>query len=193
MRRTLLTLPALVFATAMPVLAQEMVSPPQGWGKPIDGLRLALSAGSLAPVLPRNSDFSLAIENVGASDLLLNLGATHAGKHDPWGVTLILTGPDGKPGEVRLESDRDPNVVLRGRIDDMVVALPRGATYVLRFDLARLLGYPRRKLKPGRYGLIARYEGKDAQFSNGVVPNISVWDFWKGIVQSNLVAFEIAD
>jgi hypothetical protein len=81
----------------------------------------------------------------------------------------------------------------QGRVDDFIVALPSGGTYILRIDLAQLSLYPKLELRPGRYQLAVRFEGKGLQWLNLDTPNIAVWRFWKGIAQSNSVEFEIPE
>jgi hypothetical protein len=149
---------------------------------------LSVTDSTTAPA--GSAGFSLAFQNVGSEDALLNLGMRFGRIQEPWAILLALTDADGKTREFQYRSRRV--TVIRGRLDDFIVALPGGATYVLKSDLSQLGNYPPLDLKPGRYRLSARYEGKSAQWVNVDTPGIRLWPFWEGTLQSNAVEFQLS-
>jgi hypothetical protein len=134
-----------------------------------DGVRMALSAAA-ATASPSKAEFCLAFQNVGSEDALLNLGIMVGGFQEPWAIRLILADPEGQPKEILYRSTRVG--IVRGRVDDLIVALPSGGTYILGIDLAQLSLYPKLELRPGRYRLAVRFEGKGPQWLNLDTPSI---------------------
>lgn len=183
------TMLMVVAAVCSPLSAQPIINPQQIWGDASDGVRMALSAVA-ATTSPSNAEFCLAFQNVGSKDALLNLGIMVGGFQEPWAIGLILTDPKGQPRELLYRTTR---VWVRGRVDDFIVALPSGGTYILRIDLAQLSVYPKLELRPGRYQMAVRFEGKGPQWLNLDTPGIGGWRFWKGTAQSNSVEFEISE
>ena len=183
------TMLMVVAAVCSPLSAQPIINPQQIWGDASDGVRMALSAAA-ATTSPGKAEFCLAFQNVGSEDALLNLGIMVKGFQEPWAIRLILTDPKGQPRELLYRTTR---VWVRGRVDDLIVALPSGGTYIIRIDLAQLSVYPKLELRPGRYQLAVRFEGKGPQWLNLDTPGIGVWRFWKGTAQSNSVEFEISE
>lgn len=183
----------LIVAAAVrpPLSAQPIISPQQVWGTASDGIRMALSAANVAAASPSDAEFYIAFQNIGPKDALLNLGIMVGGFQEPCAIRLILTDPNTQTKEILYRSRRVG--LIRGRVDDFVVALPSGATYVLRVNLAQLSAYPILELRSGRYRLAARFEGKGPQFLNLDTPGIGGWPFWKGIAQSNTVDFDISE
>jgi hypothetical protein len=149
---------------------------------------MAISAVASDATAPRDAEFYVALQNVGSKDTVLNLGDLFANGivAEPYGIELTLTEPSGSVRELRYSR----RFVLAGRLDDFVVPLPTGATYVLRLNLAE--GYlDGVKLSAGRYRIAAHFECHGAYFRNPDLLAISFLNFCKGSVHSNSLEFEI--
>jgi hypothetical protein len=47
-------------------------------------------------------------------------------------------------------------------------------------------------LTPGRYRILARFQGEGARTTNLDMPGVALMNFWKGTVQSNPVEFVVS-
>lgn len=112
----------------------------------------------------------------------------------PDAVRVLLTEPSGTSCELQYFDRR--HVVIRGRLDDLLVGLPAGSVYVLRLTSDRLwcaasVG-PWETLSPGRYAATARFEGKGARTTTNLdMAGVALMTFWKGTLASGQTSFEI--
>jgi hypothetical protein len=172
----------------LPLSAQPIISSQTVWGAASDGMRMAISAVKPGPTTQHDTQFDVAFQNVGSKDTVLNLGLMLAnGKEQaPEAVRITLTDSAGKSrwfGWSRRGG-------IAGRVDDFVVALPAGATYILRLNLEQAAV---EKLNAGRYRIAARFEGKGARHLNLDMRGLGVMNFWIGAIQAMPLEFEIAD
>jgi hypothetical protein len=193
-------LAALLFAVAWLVVPVSRVSSqstfaiPQAWGQSAHGLRLGLSvsSGSLSRA---NAEFSLALENTGDADFVLNLGSMLAnGKvMFPEAMRLILTDPAGNTSELGFFDRRYPAVA--GRVDPFVVPLRAGSTYVVRTSLNQYFIPATNnfdfRLSSGRNRIAARFEGQPARSVNSDMQGVALLNFWRGTVESNVVDLDV--
>jgi hypothetical protein len=180
------------FFSYLPLLAQPIINPAQACGPTNNGICMALSAVRTGRTSWHDVDFDLAFRNVGSRDVILNLGfmLSNGKVQHPAAVQLTLRDSKGVAREFSYTSGLG---AIGGRMDDLPVALPSGATYVMRFNLERFCCRAQQvKLKTGRYRLTARVEGRGARSLNVDTPGIALWNFWKGIVRSNSVEFEVS-
>jgi hypothetical protein len=188
---------ALIVATAPRISSQPVLALPQVWGPSTNGLRIGISSVSSSNLTAAGAQFSVALQNTGDSDFVVNLGHMLAnGKVMlPEAIRFTLTDPAGKSRELRYFSARRYPVVA-GRVDDFTVALQSGSIYVLRVSLNQYWGPATKefewKLAEGRHRITARFEGQGAQSANLDMQGIALLNFWKGTVQSNVVEFEVS-
>jgi hypothetical protein len=175
--------------------AQPIINPDQSWGPASNGLRMAISpvkSGAMPQLYP---EFYVALQNVGHQDVILNLGIMLANGqvHLPTAFRLILTDARGRTKELQFSDKRFPGV--GGRIDDFIVPLRTGAFYVLRLKLDQYYCPKSKefdlKLEPGRYQIIARFEGARASFVNPDMRGIALMRFWTGTLESNSLEFDV--
>ena len=190
---------ALLFAVAwlvapVPRTSQSTLALPQAWGQRAHGLRLGISVGS-GSLSRATAEFSLALENTGDADFVLNLGSMLAnGKvMFPEAMRLILTDPAGNTSELGFFDRRYP--VVAGRVDPFVVPLRAGSTYVIRTSLNQYFIPATNnfdvKLASGRNRIAARFEGQQARSVNSDLQGVALLNFWKGTVESNVVDFDV--
>ena len=184
-----------VFASSISIFqlsAQPIINPAQAWGPINNGICMAISVVRTSNASWHDVEFDLALRNVGCKDVHLNLGLMLGNGKEQQPVALQITLKDTK-GVARDFSYSLAAGVIGGRIDDFLVALPAGATYVMRFNLERFCCRTQQvKLGVGHYRLAARFEGKGARSLNLDTPGIARLSFWKGIVRSNSVEFEVS-
>jgi hypothetical protein len=163
------------------------------WGTVNDGLRMAISSLPSENAASRERRFSVAIENVGDHDVVLNLGYMLAnGKvMFPTAVAMIVADARGQTRELRYFDRRYPGVA--GRVDDFTVALRAGSVHVLRLSLdhysSTTTGEVTSELAPGRYRVEARLDATGASSLNLDTQGIGLMNFWKGTLRSNSVEF----
>lgn len=175
-----------------PLSAQPLINPMQSWSPASDGMRTAISIAKPGTATQRDVEFYLAFQNVGSKDFVLNLGMMMGnGKvQEPDAIRLILTDPNGQTREFQCSETR----LVAGRLDDLLAALPVGATYVLRLNLNKYCCFaPMVKLAAGRYRIAAHFQGRGAQYVNLDTPGIRLLNFWMGSMQTNPLEFQIAD
>jgi hypothetical protein len=107
----------------------------QDWGPVSDGPRMAVLSVTSGNQPREHPAFLVAIQNVGDTDVVVNLGHMLAnGKvMFPEAIRLTLTDAQGKTRELHFSDKRYPGVA--GRVDDFTVALRSGSIYVLRASL----------------------------------------------------------
>ena len=179
-------LTVLVFAGLPgPVAGQPAASPQQAWGAATGALRMSIAAaeagGGNAGV-----ELRIAVQNVSPKDLVLNLGMMLANGStlEPTAIGVQLTYPSGETREFPISRLG----AIAGRIDDFIVGLPAGSTYVLTRTMERTPAGPWR---PGRYRVTSRFEGKGPTFINLDTPGMRLVRFWTETVQSNTADFEV--
>lgn len=182
---------ALAIASTLGLPAQTPVAPVM-WGSAHDGLRLGISSQSAAAPSER-AGFVVSLQNVGANDFVLNLGMMLANGRVmfPDAIGVVLTNPDGRSRELKFFDRRYPGIA--GRVDDFIVALRGGATYVLPITLdqywSESTGEFGVKLKPGRHRIAVRFDGRGAAHVNLDTPGVKLLNFWHGTVNSGVLEF----
>jgi hypothetical protein len=158
-------------------------------------LRLAISLVGTAADRPTGTQFDVSIENVGESDVVVNLGFMLAnGKvMFPEAVRLLLSDAQGGTRELQYFDRRYPGIA--GRVDDFIVPLRSGSAYSMRLSLDRYWSAATKewdlKLAPGRYRIEALFESRGAQFPNLDTSGIALLNFWKGTLRSSPLSFEV--
>jgi hypothetical protein len=105
---------------------------PPAAGTPVGGLRLRLHAHATKKDRKKPGYYLVEIENVGNRDLNVRLGFSlnNGRSHHPDAFDLIVTAPGKQPRRL-IYFDGLGGVA--GRVDPLVVPLPVGASYTLRF------------------------------------------------------------
>jgi hypothetical protein len=165
------------------------------WGGTNAGLRMAISSVATATARPEEREFYIAIENIGETDVVINLGSMLSnGKiMFPNAVRLVLTDSQGTTRELQYFDRQYPGIA--GRVDDFIVALRAGSVHAIRVSLDRYWSRATKehdlKLTRGRYRIEAQFDGQGALSLNLDTPGIGLLNFWKGTLRSNYLAFEI--
>jgi hypothetical protein len=160
-----------------------------------DGPRMAVLSVTSGNQPREHPAFLVAIQNVGDTDVVVNLGHMLAnGKvMFPEAIRLTLTDAQGKTRELHFSDKRYPGVA--GRVDDFTVALRSGSIYVLRASLDQYWSPATKEsvltFSDGRHRIAARLEGQGAKSVNLDMQGIALMNFWKGTVQSNSFEFEV--
>jgi hypothetical protein len=117
-------------------LVAESLPGPVKWGLTTDGLRIAIYPARSGPVPATGADFYVALQNVGESHFILNLGAMfgNAKLMLPLHVRLIVTDSTGRTRELKNQGSQR-GLRAGGSMDDFIVALPVGSTYTLRLNM----------------------------------------------------------
>jgi hypothetical protein len=172
----------------LPLSAQPIISSQTVWGAASDGLRMAISAVKPSPTAQHDAQFDVAIQNVGSTDTILNLGFMLAnGKEQaPEAIQITISDSSRKERGLRWSS----RAGVAGRLDDFIVALPAGATYVVNLNLGRAALEP---LPAGHYRIAARFRGQGAQNLNLDTRGVALMNFWIGTIQALPLDFEIAN
>lgn len=162
------------------------------WGAPIDGLQMSITALNSSDMsVPA---FQVALRNIGERDVTLNLGIMLAnGKAQlPDRIRLSLMDAGGRIRELRFFDKRYP--AIAGRVDDYVVPLRAGSTYILTLSLDQFWSPDTKefqlKLSRGKSQIVAHFEGGKARTDNLDTPGIKFMNFWEGDLDSNALAVE---
>jgi hypothetical protein len=155
-------------------------------GAPVSGIALCLSPGR----------GTLEVRNTGEKDAVLNLG-TMVGNGTwqyPTAITLLLRDANGKQHRAKLA---EPVGVIGGRLDALIVPLPRGASLKLPLDVS----WSRPWYASGRLedfkpdlkkhcALQAQFIGKGVSQAetNLDLKGLALMPFWTGAVASNIAA-----
>jgi hypothetical protein len=164
-------------------------SSPQTSGKAVNGLELTIVPESIQA--GESPKFRVELRNVGAKDLLLNVGSMFAGPSGnaqyqiPDAIELSLIDESGKSMRINPLS-RATSAEFAGRIDAMVVPLPAGCVFSIT-DVDYYLPSQR----PGTYFLEASFTGKSVQRPNGDMMGITLLPYWTGSVTSNRQEFRL--
>jgi hypothetical protein len=163
------------------------------WGAASAGLRMSISPALTAGGRTGQPAFYIAIENVGDSDVILNLGTmiSNGKVMFPEAVRLQLSDSQGRSRELHYFHRRYPGIA--GRVDDFIVALRTASVHVLRVSLDTYSGMngfvP--ELERGRYRIEARFDAQGARSLNLDTEGIGLFNFWKGTLRSNIHVFDI--
>jgi hypothetical protein len=162
------------------------------WGAAVNGLQLSITdAHSNNLQVP---EFQVAFRNVGTEDVTLNLGFMLAnGKVQlPQNISLNVTDAVGQTRKLKFSDRRYAGVF--GRLDDYVVPLRAGSTYTLKLRIDQFWSPDTKefewKFPPGKYQVMAQFEGSGAKISNPDVIGIKLMNFWLGTLRSNLMVVE---
>lgn len=167
----------------------------QAWGERNGGLRIGIVAVNRDSASSADMQFEVALENIGASDFVVNLGHMLAnGKvMFPSSIRLVLTDPSGQTRELQYFDRKYPGV--RERVDDFTVALRVGSVYTIRATLDHYWSPSTKEfgvtLTRGPYRILARFQGEGARTTNLDMPGLALMNFWKGTVQSNPLEFVV--
>jgi hypothetical protein len=178
-----------------PSSRQAPVMAGQAWGERNGGLRIGIVDVNRDSASSADMQFEVALENIGASDFVVNLGHMLAnGKvMFPSSVRLVLTDPSGQTRELQYFDRKYPGV--GGRVDDFTVALRVGSVYTIRATLDHYWSPSTKEfgvtLTRGRYRILARFQGEGARTTNLDMPGLALMNFWKGTVQSNPLEFVV--
>jgi hypothetical protein len=156
---------------------------------------MAISSVASGPLPGDRAEFDIAIQNVGSTDVVLNLGFMLAnGKvMFPQAIRLLVIDAQGETRELHFSDRRYPGIA--GRVDDFIVALRSGSSYVLRVNLEQYVSVKTGefvlKLPYGQYRMAARFEGQGAGTSNGDMRGVALLNSWKRTLESNSLEFEV--
>ena len=177
--------------------SQLMFPSSQATGPSSRGLRLEVSPVGSGDLPATGAEFYVALENTADSDFVVNLGQMLAnGKvMFPSAIHLTLIDPAGRTQDLDFSDPKYPGVA--GRMDDFTVALRSGSIYALRVSLNQYWSPTTKtfapKLGAGRHRIAARFEGQGARTVNLDMQGAALLNFWKGTVESNVVAFVVSD
>jgi hypothetical protein len=136
----------------------------------------------------------MAFENVGDQDIALNLGImlVNGRAQLPFQVHLQLTDGDGSTRELHFMDRKHGGVA--GRMDDYVVPLRVGSIHILKLSLDDFWCPSSKefqiKLGRGKYQIAAQFEGGGAVSGMLDMAGVKFMPFWKGKLQSNVLAFQ---
>jgi len=179
------------------VVAAEVPAPKQPTSVPdtLDGLQIAIDPVKPAFTPDEPCEFRVTLKNVGDKDLVLNLGVMLANGQKQYATAIqLLWTEDVRDGGIILFRKSPAGVA--GRMDDLIVPLPVGASYSLSASFKDFwCPAPKRlKLEPrrGRYDVAAVFKGSPAKSLNADTQGLGLMTFWSGKVTSKPATFEIA-
>lgn len=186
-----------LFVLTRALAAGESLTTEHPEGRPSEAeLRMSISA-----TVPKEAEgatrFRVTIENTGAQDVILNLGAMlDNGKILlPQAIRLILTDSTGQTLELHFSDRRFPCVA--GRVDDYSVPLRVGSVYTVALNLNDYWCPETKefvlKLAPGEYRVRAELTGQGAQHVNLDTEGVRLLNFWKGKLESDPTQFRIGE
>lgn len=172
----------------LPMLASAPGVSAPAWGASVEGLRLGLS---LVDNARREPVIEVTFENAGPRDALLNLGFMlgNGPMMVPHAIRLSVRGASFGTCELEYADRRFSHV--GGRIDDLVVGLPRAARYVVRLPLRDFwcsgrkqypMAWPAETLE-----VVARFRGGPALSNNLDMQGMRLMPFWRGTLASGAV------
>lgn len=176
----------------LPMLASAQSMHAPAWGLSVDGLRLGLA---LVDSAEREPVIEVTFENAGTQDALLNLGFMVGNGRTmvPHSVRLMVRGASFGTCELEYADPRVSHVA--GRIDDLVVGLPRMARYAVKMPL-RDFWCAARKQFPMPWPaetlhVAARFSGGPAVSVNLDMPGMRLMHFWRGTLASGAVSLQV--
>jgi hypothetical protein len=174
------------------MLAAGQTTPGPAWGASVEGLRLGVAVVEGAT---REQSVEITFENAGSQDALLNLGFMVGNGRTmvPHAIRLVVRGVTF--GTCELEY-ADPRVThVGGRLDDLVVGLPRSGRYSVRLPL-RDFWCGARKQWPMPWPdeplhVFARFRGGPAVSVTLDMPGMRLMHFWRGTLESGAVTLRV--
>jgi hypothetical protein len=169
--------------------AQAAINARQQWGPVVNGLRMAIAQAGPGPLPKQDTQFDVMFQNVGNTDVVLELGIREFGGRDgearaPYPVRLNLIDPRGNSTELHFNDGPQP-IVTRG-VEDFTAQLPAGATHVLRLNLEQYGA----ALTGGRYRITSEFEGVGPQRHSQTAATDP--RFWIGTLESGPIDFDVA-
>ena len=170
--------------------AQPPAGPVGAFGAVLNGLQLRITPIPSGSGAPADVKFDVALQNVGDSDVVLNLGTMLANGKVMWpdAIRLMLTDAGGQGRELRFSSR---NARIAGRVDDYIVALRSASVYTVRVSLEDYTRDTTASLPKGRYKIAAQFVGRRANGVNLDMQGVALLNFWTGTAHSNLAEFEV--
>jgi hypothetical protein len=183
--------PLMALAVTLNWPAQAPSGPVAGFGAPVNGLQLRVTPLTSGSAAPSEIHFDIALQNVGDSDFVLNVGTMLANGKVMWpdAIRLMLTDLTGHSRELHF---RSPNAGVAGRIDDYIVALRARSVYTVRVSLEDYIRGVDMKLTRGEYKIAAQFSGRRATGVNLDMQGVALLNFWNGVVHSNVVEFDVS-
>jgi hypothetical protein len=137
---------------------------------------------------------AVALENVGKSDIVLNLGVLLANgkKQLPTAVRLTLLDAANKKHILKGNLGG-----VAGRVDPFVVPLPAGCRYTLPYALGESAeddqAQRSARLPPGRYRATAEFTGESVtrRGTNRDMTGLALMRYWTGTVSSGEVTLTV--
>ena len=155
----------------------------EGFGAKVEGLRIKLQFDAPLHGLAART-FVLAIENVGDTDLNVQLGRSLGNGKNYFPSELGLVAWEGK--NMLQLSYETPRVA--GRMDPFVVPLPAGSTFTLRCELEKFVLKESRKsieLSTKDYRIVAELVGQPVKQTNVDLHGLTLMKYWEGTAKSN--------
>jgi hypothetical protein len=189
MRWCLVTVMAL--AAPLNASAQAPAGPVGAFGAVVNGLQVKITPITSGSGAAADVKFEIALQNVGESDFVLNLGTMLGNGKTMWpdAIRLLLTDAGGQSRELRF-SIRTAGIA--GRVDDYIVALRAKSVYTVRVSLDDYMRDTAAKLAIGRYKIAAQFVGRLANGVNRDMQGVALLNFWGGIAHSNIAEFEVS-
>jgi hypothetical protein len=157
--------------------AQDAINARQNWGPAVNGLRMAIALIKPGPVPTQDAQLDVMFQNVGDKELVLELGVRDNWTRSFYPIRLDLTNPSGRSMQASFMDGQHPSFM--GRLDDLTVSVPAGATHVLRLNLEKYGAV----LSVGRNRIATQFEGVGPQLLHSQPPQ-SGQRFWTGTLQS---------
>jgi hypothetical protein len=124
-------------------------------------------------------------QNVGDTELMLELGVRDNWTRSFYPIRLDLTNPSGRSMQASFMDGQHPS--FTGRLDDLTVSVPAGATHVLRLNLEKY-GVA---LSVGHNRIATYLEGVGPQLLHSQPPQAGR-RFWIGTLQSGSLDVDVA-
>lgn len=165
-------------------------------GETLGGLRITIYPDQADSAPSTATKFRVELRNTAQKDLVLDLGIMLANGNTQYPNAVILFLTDAQEKSRRLDL-REP-AFIAGRVDPLVLPIPRGATFSLPVDLDKYWAAQSKefdyKLSPGIYSLEAQFVGRSIsqQEANLDVKGIALMPYWTGIAVSNRLRFEVS-
>jgi hypothetical protein len=123
-------------------------------------------------------------QNVGATELVLELGVRDNWTRSFYPIRLDLINPSGRSMQASFMDGQHPT--FTGRLDDLTVSVPAGATHVLRLNLEKYGPV----LSVGRNRIATQFEGVGPQLLHAQPPRTDQ-RFWIGTLKSGSLDVDV--
>ena len=143
----------------------------------------------------REQSVEVTFENAGPQDALLNLGLMVGNGRTmvPHAVRLVVRGATFGTCELEYADRRVTHV--GGRLDDLVVGLPRSGRYTLRLPLRDFWCGARKQFPmrwpAARLHVFARFRGGPAVSVTLDMPGMRLMHFWRDTLESGVVSVRV--